>query len=348
MEYHWMWIAFGAVVTGMLVLDTVVFVRRPHAMSIGQSLAWSLAWVSLAALFGVAVYFERGPVKGLEFVTGYVVEWSLSMDNLFVFLVIFAYFAVPEIYRQRVLFWGIMLAVILRGVFIAAGAALLAHFEWIMYLFGAFLVFTAFKLLRQGDDDQIEPSRNPILRFFRRFVAVTPDYHEQRFFVRLDGHWLATPLVPVFIVIGTTDIVFATDSIPAIFGITRDPFIVYTSNVFAVLGLRGLFFLLAGIVRLFRFLKIGISLVLAFIGVKMLVADFYRIPAGASLLVVGAILGISILASLAIRPRKEEAQPVAARSEGPLSDQPEIGDALLAKPGSKAEVGVGPGAGGGA
>ena len=348
MEYHWMWIAFGAVVLGMLVFDTVVFVRRPHAMSIGQSLTWSLAWVCLAALFAVAVYLQKGPAKGLEFVTGYVVEWSLSMDNLFVFLVIFAYFTVPDIYRQRVLFWGIMLAVILRGVFIAAGAALLAHFEWIMYLFGAFLVFTAFKLLRQGDDDQIEPSRNPVLRFFRRFVAVTPDYHEQRFFVRLDGHWLATPLVPVFIVIGTTDIVFATDSIPAIFGITRDPFIVYTSNVFAVLGLRGLFFLLAGIVSLFRYLKYGISLVLAFIGVKMLVVDFYKIPAGASLLVVGAILAVSILASLAIRPRKEEAQPVVARSEAALSNAPNIEDALLAKSGSKAEVGVGPGAGGGA
>ena len=348
MEYHWAWITFGAVVLGMLVFDIVVMVRRPHAMSIGQSLIWSLAWVSLAALFAVAVYLQRGPAKGLEFVTGYVVEWSLSMDNLFVFLVIFTYFAVPDIYRQRVLFWGIMLAVILRGVFIAAGAALLAHFEWIMYLFGAFLVFTAIKLLRQGDDDQIEPSRNPILRFFRRFVAVTPDYHEQRFFVRLDGHWLATPLVPVFIVIGTTDIVFATDSIPAIFGITRDPFIVYTSNVFAVLGLRGLFFLLAGIVRLFRFLKYGISLVLGFIGVKMLIVDFYKIPAGASLLVVGAILAVSILASLTIPQRKEEAQPVVDQSETALPDQPNIEGALLAKSGPKAEVGVGPAAGGGA
>jgi tellurite resistance protein TerC len=179
-------------------------------------------------------------------------------------------------------------------------------------------------------------------------VAVTPDYHEQRFFVRLDGHWLATPLVPVFIVIGTTDIVFATDSIPAIFGITRDPFIVYTSNVFAVLGLRGLFFLLAGIVRLFRYLKIGISVVLAFIGIKMLVVDFYKIPPGASLLVVGAVLGVSILASLVFRPRREEAQPVIARAEGAPSDQPTTEGALLAGSGSKAEIGVSPGAGGGA
>ncbi len=341
MTEHWLWIVFGAVVLGMLIFDTVVFVRRPHALSLGQSLTWSLAWVSLAALFALAVYLQRGPEKGLEFVTGYVVEWSLSMDNLFVFLVIFSYFAVPEIYRQRVLFWGIMLAVILRGVFIAAGAALLAHFEWIMYIFGAFLVFTAIKLLRQGDDDHIEPSRNPVLRLFRRFMAVTPDYHEQRFFVRLDGHWLATPLVPVFIVIGTTDIVFATDSIPAIFGITRDPFIVYSSNVFAVLGLRGLFFLLAGIMKLFRYLKIGISLVLAFIGIKMLVADVYKIPAGASLMVVGGILGISIVASLLIRPRKEESHPVRDLSEGTLHGEVRIEGAVLAK--QEEQVGAQPG-----
>ncbi len=332
MAGQWMWILFAVVVVAALVFDTVVFVRKPHAMSIGQSLTWSLGWVSLAALFAAAVYFEKGPEKGLEFVTGYVVEWSLSMDNLFVFLVIFTYFAVPEIYRQRVLFWGIVLAVILRGVFIAAGAALLAHFEWIMYLFGAFLVFTAIKLLCQGDDDTIEPSRNPVLRFFRRFVAVTPDYHAQRFFVRLDGHWLATPLVPVFIVIGTTDIVFATDSIPAIFGITRDPFIVYGSNVFAVLGLRGLFFLLAGIVKLFRFLKYGISLVLGFIGIKMLVVDFYKIPAGKSLIVVGAILGLSVVASLLIPAPKEEPSPAAERPGGAQPGQARIEEALLAKP----------------
>jgi tellurite resistance protein TerC len=335
---HWLWILFGAVVLGMLVFDTIVFVRRPHAMSLGQSLAWCLAWVSLAALFAVAIYLQKGPEKGLEFVTGYVVEWSLSMDNLFVFLVIFSYFAVPDIFRQRVLFWGIMLAVILRGVFIAAGAALLAHFEWIMYLFGAFLVFTAIKLLRQGDDDHIEPSRNPALRFFRRFVAVTPEYHQERFFVRLDGHWLATPLVPVFIVIGTTDIVFATDSIPAIFGITRDPFVVYTSNVFAVLGLRGLFFLLAGIMKLFRYLKVGISLVLAFIGIKMLIVDLYKIPAGASLMVVGALLGLSILASVLVRPQEAEPEPALSEAQSVLPSTVRIEYAVRAMP--EAEVGA--------
>jgi tellurite resistance protein TerC len=224
-----------------------------------------------------------------------------------------------------VLFWGIMGAVILRGIFIAVGAALLAHFEWIMYIFGAFLVFTAIKLLRQGEDDHIDPTRNPLLRFFRRFVAVTPDYHEQRFFVRLDGHWLATPLVPVFIVIGTTDLVFATDSIPAIFGITRDPFIVYSSNVFAVLGLRGLFFLLAGLMPLFRYLKVGISLVLAFVGIKMLIADIYKVPAGLSLLGIGAILGLAIAASLLHPPPKPvpDVRPVAP--DALLGDGPEAG-----------------------
>jgi tellurite resistance protein TerC len=303
---QWLWIVFGVVVVGMLVFDTLVFVRRPHAMTLKQSLIWSVGWVSLAALFAVAVYFQRGPDKALEFATGYVVEWTLSMDNLFVFLAIFSFFAVPETYRQRVLFWGIMIAVILRGVFIAAGAAILAHFEWVLYLFGAFMLFTAIKLLRHRADDHIEASRNPALRFFRRFVAVTPEYQGERFFVRLNGQWLATPLVPVLIVIGTTDIVFAVDSIPAIFGITRDPFVVYTSNVFAVLGLRGLFFLLAGIINLFRYLKVGIALVLAFIGIKMLIADVYTIPPGASLLLVGALLGLSILASILIRPRAGE------------------------------------------
>jgi tellurite resistance protein TerC len=338
-EGHWLWLVFGVVVTGMLIFDTAVFVRRPHAMSLGQSLVWSLAWVSLAGSFAAAVYWQYGAEKGLEFVTGYVIEWSLSMDNLFVFLVIFTYFAVPEVYRQRVLFWGIMGAVILRGIFIAAGATLLAHFEWIMYVFGAFLVFTGLKLLRQGGEDHIEPSRNPVLRLFRRFMAVTPDYHEQRFFVRLDGHWLATPLVPVFIVIGTTDILFATDSIPAIFGITRDPFIVYSSNVFAVLGLRGLFFLLSGIMKLFRYLKVGISFVLVFVGIKMLAAEFYKIPAGASLLVVGAILGLSILVSLVRQPPPAVPEPSSHRPADRLLEEPGVSEVLRPEAAASAETG---------
>lgn len=303
MAESWVWIGFGVIVLSILAVDTVVLYRRPHAMSLRASVLWCLAWVALAAGFAMAVYVRSGPEKALEFVTGYVVEWSLSLDNLFVFLVIFTAFAVPEISRQRVLFWGILGAILLRGIFIAAGAALLAHFEWILYVFGAFLVITGIKLLCHPNDD-VDPGRNPVLRLFRRFVTVTPDYHASRFVVRRDGRWLATPLVPVLIVIGTTDIIFAVDSIPAIFGITKDPFIVYSSNVFAVLGLRGLFFLLAGVVRLFRFLKIGISCVLAFVGVKMLIVDLYPIPSVTSLLVIGGILGVSILASCLAPDRK--------------------------------------------
>jgi TerC family integral membrane protein len=331
MGEQWLWVTFVAVVLGMLTLDLAVFCRRPVAMSLPQALRWSLAWVSLAALFAVLVYTQKGSEKALEFVAGYVIEWSLSMDNLFVFLVIFTYFAIPEDYRHRVLFWGIMGAVILRGVFIATGSILLAWFEWVMYIFGAFLVFTGVKLLFQRDE-HIEPARNPLLRLFRRFMAVTPEYHEQHFFVRLDRHWLATPLVPVFIVLATTDILFATDSIPAIFGITRDPFIVYASNVFAVLGLRGLFFVLSGLMRLFGYLKIGISLVLAFVGAKMLIVDFYRVSAGASLAVVVSILAVSIVASLVGQRRTEAVQRAAAETGGAREGQGRAEDGALPQP----------------
>jgi tellurite resistance protein TerC len=297
MEHLWLWIGFGAMVSGMLVLDLAVFHREPRAMSLREALVWSLAWVSLAALFVVAVYAQLGSEKALEFVAGYIIEWSLSVDNLFVFLLIFAYFEVSEAYQHRVLFWGVMGAVILRGLFITAGATLLAWFHWMVYVFGAFLVFTGLKLLRRGDQ-HIEPGRNPVLRAFRRVMTVTPEYHGQRFFVKSDSRWLATPLTPILIVIETTDVIFATDSVPAIFAVTRDPFIVYTSNIFAILGLRALFFLLAGIMGLFRYLKIGLSVVLVFVGIKMLVSELYKIPIGVSLGVVAAILAGSILASL--------------------------------------------------
>ncbi len=318
MDAHWLWLVFGVVVLAMLTFDIVVFCRRPRVLPLRQAFLWSMAWVSLALIFAGSVYVVEGPNKGLEFVTGYLIEWSLSMDNLFVFLVIFTYFAVPQMYMHRVLFWGIMLAVILRGCFIAAGLTLLAYFHWIMYVFGAFLIFTGLKLLRQGDE-HVEPARNPVLRLFRRFFAVTPDYHQQNFFVKLNGHWLATPLTPVFIVIGTTDIMFAVDSIPAIFAITRDPFIVYTSNVFAVLGLRGLFFLLSGIMGLFRFFKYGLSVVLMFVGVKMLVADYYHITSGVSLAAVVSILGASILISIIFPERPEPAPAPLACSEADAS-----------------------------
>ncbi len=308
-----MWIAFGAVVAVMLVLDLGVLHRKSHALSLREALAWCIAWVSLAALFGVAVYLQQGSEKALEFAAGYIIEWSLSVDNLFVFLVIFAYFAVPAAYQHRVLFWGIMGAVIMRGLFVAAGVALLAWFHWMIYVFGAFLVITGIKLLRPGEM-QIEPERNPILRVFRKVMPVTAGYHGQHFFVREGGRWMATPLVAVLIVVETTDVIFAVDSVPAILAITTDPFIVYTSNVFAILGLRALFFLLAGIMGLFRYLKFGLSLVLIFVGVKMLVADFYKIPTGISLTVVVSILATSVLASVLIRPRLAPA-PVAGNPE---------------------------------
>jgi tellurite resistance protein TerC len=341
-ENLWLWIGFGAMVSGMLVLDLAVFHRKPHVMSFQEALAWSTAWVSLATLFAATVYVQMGSEKALEFVAGYIIEWSLSVDNLFVFLMIFAYFGVPAAYQHRVLFWGIMGAVIMRGMFIATGAALLAWFHWMVYVFGAFLVLTGLKLLRQGDQ-HIQPERNPVLRAFRRVMAVTPEYHGQRFFLKLDGHWLATPLIPILIVVETTDVIFAVDSVPAIFAVTRDPFIVYTSNVFAILGLRALFFLLEGIMGLFRYLKIGLCVVLVFVGVKMLVSDFYKIPIGVSLGLVATILAGSVLLSLIgqlVSPRSEAA-PTSAR--GRLPSEHAGQEASPAASGAEGPGGIHPG-----
>jgi len=299
-----LWVIFNVFVLGVLALDLLVLHRKAHAVSLREALAWSSVWVSLALLFAVGVYVVRGEEKALEFLTGYVIEWSLSVDNLFVFLVIFSYFAVPPLYQHRVLFWGILGALVLRAIFIGTGTALLANFHWMIYVFGGFLVFTGIKLLFAGEE-KIEPEKNPAVRLVRRFIKVTPDYEGQRFFIRKDGRLWATPLLLVLVVVETTDVIFAVDSIPAIFGITLDPFIVYTSNVFAILGLRALFFLLAGVMDMFRYLKIGLSVVLCFVGAKMMLADFYKIPIGVSLGVVAGILGISILASFLVRPKPE-------------------------------------------
>jgi tellurite resistance protein TerC len=298
-----LWVIFNVFVLGMLALDLLVLHRKAHAVSLREALAWSCVWVSLALLFSLGVYFVRGGEKALEFLTGYVIEWSLSVDNLFVFLVIFSYFAVPPIYQHRVLFWGILGALVLRAIFIATGSALLANFHWMIYVFGGFLVFTGIKLLFAGED-KVEPEKNPAVRLLRRFIKVTPDYQGQRFFIRKDGTLWATPLLLVLVVVETTDVIFAVDSIPAIFAITLDPFIVYTSNVFAILGLRALFFLLAGVMEMFRYLKVGLSFVLCFVGAKMMLVDLYKIPIGISLGVVAGILGISILASFFIQPKR--------------------------------------------
>lgn len=298
-----LWVIFNVFVLGMLALDLLVLHRKAHAVSLREALAWSCVWVSLGLLFCLGIYFFRGGEKALEFLTGYVIEWSLSVDNLFVFLVIFSYFAVPPIYQHRVLFWGILGALVLRAIFIATGTALLANFHWMIYVFGGFLVFTGIKLLFAGEE-KIEPEKNPAVLLVRRFMKVTPDYQGQRFFIRKDGKLWATPLFLVLVVVETTDVIFAVDSIPAIFAITLDPFIVYTSNVFAILGLRALFFLLAGVMEMFHYLRVGLSFVLCFVGAKMLIVDFYKIPIGISLGVVAGILGISILASFFVRPKR--------------------------------------------
>jgi tellurite resistance protein TerC len=302
-----LWVVFNIFVLGILAVDLLVLHRKAHTVSLREALAWSCVWVSLALAFGVGIYVIQGGEKALEFLTGYVIEWSLSVDNLFVFLVIFSYFSVPPIYQHRVLFWGILGALVLRALFIATGTALLANFHWMIYVFGAFLIFTGIKLLFVGEE-KIEPEKNPAVRLVRRFIKITPEYQGQRFFVRKDGKLWATPLFLVLVVVETTDVIFAIDSIPAIFGITLDPFIVYTSNVFAILGLRALFFLLAGVMEMFRYLRVGLSFVLCFVGLKMLIAEFYKIPIGISLGVVGGILMISILASM-LKQRQEERAP---------------------------------------
>jgi tellurite resistance protein TerC len=306
-----LWIAFNIFVLGMLALDLGIFHRKAHAVSIREASIWSAVWIFLALVFNAIVYFIWGEEKALEFFTGYVIEKSLSVDNLFVFLMIFHYFAMPEIYQHRILFWGILGALIMRAIFIAAGAALLTHFHWMIYVFGGFLIVTGVKMLLQGDE-KLEPEKNPVVRLFRRLMPITEEYHGQHFFIRKQGRRWATPLLLVLIVVETTDVIFAVDSIPAIFAITTDPFIVYTSNVFAILGLRALYFLLAGVMEMFRYLKVGLAFVLCFVGAKMTMADLYKIPIGLSLGVIAAILLLSVLASMLTHRRDEGNRGVGA------------------------------------
>jgi TerC family integral membrane protein len=305
-ERIFLWIAFNVFVLGMLALDLGVFHRKAHAVTIKEASVWSVVWIALAMLFNLGIYFAWGQDKALEFLTGYVIEKSLSVDNLFVFLMIFQYFATPSQYQHRVLFWGILGALILRAIFIATGSALLSNFHWMMYVFGAFLVITGIKMYFQGDE-KIEPERNPVVRLFERWVPISKKYDGQKFFIRRDGKTHATLLMLVLIVVETTDVIFAVDSIPAIFAITQDPFIVYTSNVFAILGLRALYFMLAGVMEMFVYLKVGLSVVLCFVGAKMMLVDIYKIPIGASLGVIGGVLVLSILASWIFQPQTARA-----------------------------------------
>jgi tellurite resistance protein TerC len=265
-------------------------------------LAWSVAWIALAAIFAVVVFFWHGRTPALEFVTGYVIELSLSVDNLFVFLLIFRFFQVPAIHQHKVLFWGILGALIMRAIFIAAGVSLIERFHWIIYVFGAFLIYSGVKLFFQKEAE-IHPEKNPVLRLFRRLVPVTEDYAGDKFFVRNPGLY-ATPLFVVLLVVETTDLLFAVDSIPAILAITRDAFIVYTSNVFAILGLRSMYFALAGMMEMFRYLHYGLSLVLVFVGAKMLLSHYWEIPTPVALAAVASVLAISVIASMA-NPKKK-------------------------------------------
>jgi tellurite resistance protein TerC len=292
-----LWIGFSLFVLTMMVLDLGVFHRKAHIVSLREASIWTVIWISLALTFNAVVYIWRGHQSALEFLTGYIIEWSLSMDNVFVFAVILNYFAVPKEHQHRVLFWGILGAVVMRLSFILIGTALLKKFHWIIYIFGAFLIYTGIKMfLHRGGE--IHPEKNPLLKLANRWLAVTPTYQGQKFFVRQNGRRLATPLFLVLIVVEATDVVFAVDSIPAIFGITRDPFIVFTSNVFAILGLRALYFLLAGMMGMFRYLDNGLAVVLCFIGAKMLLNEVYHIPIGISLGVVCLILAVSVIASI--------------------------------------------------
>lgn len=293
----WPWIAFNALVLGLLALDLGVFHRKAHTVHPREALIWSVVWVTLSLSFNVLIYFWHGKVAALEFLTGYLIEKALSVDNIFVFVVIFQYFKVPTEYQHRVLFWGIIGALIMRAALIAVGAVLLSRFYWIEYIFGVFLIITAVKMARQHEPE-VHPEGNPIVRFFRRLWPVTNDYEGQKFFIRDAGRTIATPLFIVLLLVETTDVVFALDSIPAIFGITKDPFIVYTSNIFAILGLRALYFLLASVIGMFEYLNLGLSAVLGFIGVKMLLSHYYPIPIGLSLGIVFGLLTLSILASL--------------------------------------------------
>ena len=292
-----LWGSFGTFVLTMLALDLGVFHRQARVVNVKEALRWSAIWIALALLFNLGVYLWYGTDAALAFLTGYILEESLSVDNLFVFLMILSYFSVPPAYQHKVLFWGILGALIMRGLMIAVGTVLIQMFHWLLYIFGGFLIVTGVRMvLRQHD--QVHPEQNPVVRLFTRFMPVTTAYHAEKFFVQLNGRYFATPLFVVLLMIEVTDVVFALDSIPAVLAVTTDPFIVYTSNVFAILGLRSLFFALSGLMALFHYLRYGLAVVLVFIGAKMLVAEVYHIPVHWALAVVVGVLLLSVLASL--------------------------------------------------
>jgi len=295
------WAVFGAVLAIMMALDLGVFHRKAHDVSVREALAWTAAWVAIGFAFGLFVYLEYDHGKAAEYLACYLTEYALSVDNIFVFLVIFTYFGIPGESRHRVLFWGIFGALIMRAVFLVSGVALIQRFHWTVYVLGGILVATGIKLLLQGDE-QVEPERNIVLRLARRFLPVTPQYEGQRFFVRRDGRTFATPLLLTLLVVESTDVLFAVDSVPAALALSKDPLVLYTSNVFAILGLRSLFFAVAGLLKYLRYLKLGLAAILVFVGIKMLLPESRAIPIEVALSVVGGILLLAVAASV-IRSR---------------------------------------------
>lgn len=301
----WPWVLFNLFVLVMLALDLGVFHRKSHVVGMKEALGWSAFWIALALIFNAGLAVTQGKEVALEFLAGYLIEKSLSVDNIFVFVLIFSFFRIPAQYQHRVLFWGILGALLMRAGFIAGGIALLKNFHWMIYVFGGFLVLTGIKMAVKHEAPALD--KNPVVRLFKKFMPVTSDIEGQKFFVRRQGKTWATPLFLALLIVEVTDVIFAVDSIPAILAVTDDPFIVYTSNVFAILGLRALYFALAGVVGLFRYLHYGLAAILVFVGAKMLISDLYKVPIGMSLGVIGSLLAVSVLASILIKPKGEHA-----------------------------------------
>ena len=299
-----MWIAFWVIVLAALFIDLAVLNKHHGKVSMKEAAVMVCAWISLAALFGGAIWLVEGPRHALEFYTGYILEYSLSIDNMFVFIMIFSYFAVPHDLQPKVLLWGILGAVVMRFIFIFVGVQLISAFAWMIYVFGALLIFTAAKMLLQKEDEKMDPGNSFILRVFKKIMPIKTDYHGNNFFVKENAKWFATPLFAALLVIEMSDVIFAVDSIPAVLGITRDTFLVYSSNIFAIIGLRSLYFLLSGMAGRFPYLKYGISVILFFVGVKMIISHYVKIPVPLSLGVIVAILALSILASKVFPPKE--------------------------------------------
>jgi tellurite resistance protein TerC len=299
------WVVFNAVIFTMLALDLGVFNKRVHKISVKEALIWSAVWITLALIFDVYVFFEFGRTRALEFLTGYVIEYSLSVDNIFVFILIFTFFSVQAQYQHKILFWGILGALVMRGIFIFAGIALITKFQWIILIFGGFLVYSGFKMLFQKEEVAVEPEKNKVVKLFRKFLPVTETLHGDSLFIKQNKKLYATPLFLVLLVIESSDLIFAVDSIPAVLAISKSTFIVYTSNIFAILGLRSLYFAVSGIMGIFRYLKVGLAIVLAFVGFKMLASYIHiEIPIILSLAIIISILLVSILASVIIKKKE--------------------------------------------